>query len=284
MKLIRWSSVIQPAEEWHFTRAICRPNAPIIMHYHDFAEVFWIEEGHGSHCLNGERTNLEVGTLIFIRPQDRHEFRSGREGAAFTVANFALPAATAASCRERWRNCGVTRLPWGDRTVEWRLSSSQLATLHGIVRSTMDGPSTALAGDRFLSSLMHELHREPSVLPVSSDAPEWLFRAVVLLRDPAHLRMGLNGFFAAAGRTRAHVARVCQKHLQLTPTELVNRCRLDHAARLLERTDMTILEIGVDSGFTNLSLFHRRFRKMFGDSPLQYRRQRRRSLPSGWTP
>ena len=279
MKLVRWNTVIQPGEQWHFARAICRPTAPITKHYHDFAEVFWIEQGQGSHWLNGDKTILHPGALIFVRPQDRHEFRSGRDGAAFTLANFAIPAASAVVYRERWRNCGVTKLPWGDRAEEWQLSASQLATLDGIVRSTIDGPSTALAADRFLSSLMHELHREAPVLPVNSDAPEWLFRAVALLRDPSHLRLGLDPFFHAAGRTRAHVARACQKHLQLTPTELVNRCRLDRAARLLERTDMTILEVGEDSGFVNPSLFHRRFRVAFGCSPLQYRRQRRNLLP-----
>ena len=280
MRVIRWHSVVQLGQEWHFARAVCRVTAPIIMHSHDFAEVFWIEEGRGSHCLNGERAILEAGALLFIRPPDRHEFRPDRDGSAFKIANFALPATSAASYRERWKSWGVAKLPWGNRAEKWHLSPSQLATLDGIVRATTDGARSAFAGDRFLSSLMHELSREPSALAMSSQAPEWLFRAVSLLRDPARLRLGTDEFFLAAGRTRAHVARACQKHLQLTPTEIVNRCRLDHAANLLERTDMTILEVGGAAGFTNPSLFHRRFRERFNSSPLQYRRQRQGSLPT----
>ncbi len=272
--------MVEPRQEWHFARAVCRATSPIIMHSHDFAEVFWIAEGRGSHCLNGERKILEVGTLLFIRPNDRHELRSDRDGSAFTIANFAIPAASAVIFSERWRSYGVAKVPWGSHAEAWHLSPSQLATLDGIVRASTDGPRTALARDRFLSSLMHELHREPSVLPMNPDAPEWLFRAVALFRDPARLRLGVNEFFRAAGRTRAHVARECQRHLQLTPTEIVNRYRLDHAASLLERTDMTILEAGGAAGFANPSLFHRRFRERFNCSPLQYRRQRQGSLPT----
>ena len=282
MKLIKWSNVAQLGEPWHLTRAVCRSNAPIIMHYHDFAEVFWIEDGQGSHCLNGERSTVDAGTLVFIRPQDRHEFRCDRDGTPFTLANFSLPASSAADYHQRWKICGIPRIPWGDKAEAWHLSSTQLAILGSIARAALDGPCTPLAADRFLSGLMHEIHREPTAVSMSPEAPEWLYRAVAFLNDPERLQAGVDGFFQLAGRSREHVARVCQRYLRMTPTELVNKSRLEHAARLLERTDMTILEIGSASGFTNPSLFHRRFRTAFECSPLQYRRQRRSSLPSSY--
>jgi AraC family cel operon transcriptional repressor len=279
MKLIKWKTVVREGDAWHFARAVCRPHAPFILHFHDFAEVFWVESGSGWHTLNGQRSLLAAGALVFIRPQDRHAFETERGGGAFTIANFAVPAAAAATFRQRWQDYQLEKIPWAREPLSWTLSQSQLACLGGIVRVATAGPPSVLAGDRFLSALMHELHREPSPLKPGPDAPEWLARAVAALHEPGRPPAGLEAFFRMAGRSREHVARACRRHLRLSPTELLDRLRMDHAARLLEQTDMPVLEIGFACGFANPSLFHRRFRAAFGRTPLRHRRQQRGSLP-----
>ncbi|PTX92775.1 hypothetical protein DB346_22920 [Verrucomicrobia bacterium LW23] len=54
--------------------------------------------------------------------------------------------------------------------------------------------------------------------------------------------------------------------------KLLTEMRLRTAASLLRNSELGILDVGLSSGFSDLSNFHRRFRKRFGLSPLRYRR------------
>lgn len=56
-------------------------------------------------------------------------------------------------------------------------------------------------------------------------------------------------------------------------TGFVNEVRLSHASKLLIETQKSVIDISLDSGFSNLSNFNRQFRKMYEVSPLQFRKQ-----------
>ncbi|MEI6082685.1 MAG: helix-turn-helix transcriptional regulator [Verrucomicrobiota bacterium] len=78
-----------------------------------------------------------------------------------------------------------------------------------------------------------------------------------------------------AGRSAEHVARVTRDLLHETPSDLVNRVRLQYAARQLALSDAKIMDIALDCGLTNLSHFYRLFRHQFGSTPQAYRQQQR---------
>ena len=43
-----------------------------IMHYHDFAELFLVESGHGRHILPTGEHKLSEGDLVYVAPGHRH--------------------------------------------------------------------------------------------------------------------------------------------------------------------------------------------------------------------
>ena len=49
------------------------------------------------------------------------------------------------------------------------------------------------------------------------------------------------------------------------------RSRVSHAQRLLATTDMKIVDVAFDSGFTSISRFNDAFRRACGCSPREYR-------------
>ncbi|MDR0933136.1 MAG: AraC family transcriptional regulator [Victivallales bacterium] len=59
--------------------------------------------------------------------------------------------------------------------------------------------------------------------------------------------------------------------------EYVIELKLNYATQLLIRTDRSVLDIALESGFTNLSNFNRRFRAAKGMTPGMYRREFRKS-------
>lgn len=65
----------------------------------------------------------------------------------------------------------------------------------------------------------------------------------------------------------------CFKELfQYPPHEYLNRIRMARAAELLVATNMNILEVSVEIGYSSSSNFSRAFRDIYNISPLQYRK------------
>jgi AraC-like DNA-binding protein len=64
-----------------------------------------------------------------------------------------------------------------------------------------------------------------------------------------------------------------KKITKKTFIETVNEYRINHAARLLIRSDKPIVHVCFDSGFADTSHFFKTFKKMRGYSPLKYRRK-----------
>ena len=283
MKILRLNQFVQSGEIWHFSRAKFSPHAQIPVHAHDFCEVFWVEDGSVVHEINGRVEVIERGVLVFIRAEDQHGFRSKTTKLSFTMANFALPMKIATAFQQRWADYGLALLPWasGSAPARWNLSPEQLLTLGIISRDLADTPITALAGDRFLSALVHEIHRQVAPIHLRAGAPDWLVRAITGMREATNLITGIKAFFRLAGRSREHVARVCRQFTGLSPTDLIAQFRLEYARRLLERTDLSVLDVAQSSGFSNMSLFHRRFRAATKLTPLHYRQQSQGSLPVG---
>lgn len=70
-----------------------------------------------------------------------------------------------------------------------------------------------------------------------------------------------------------YISRYFKENFHLNLSQYVNYLRLSHAKHLLETSALSVTEVALQSGFSNVSYFIRTFKKGFGMSPLQYRRQ-----------
>jgi AraC-like DNA-binding protein len=69
-----------------------------------------------------------------------------------------------------------------------------------------------------------------------------------------------------------HIHRLFQRLLRMSPAEYLLALRLQEARRLLATTDEPLSEIALSTGFFDQSHFTKRFRKMTGMTPTQFRK------------
>lgn len=101
-----------------------------------------------------------------------------------------------------------------------------------------------------------------------------LIPAFALVRtrlDDAGLRVG--DLAAAAGFSEVYLRRLFSDYLRTTPRRFILEERLRRARDLLLHTDFTVERIAAETGFENLSYFHRVFKARFATSPARFRRE-----------
>ncbi|MEO0919231.1 MAG: AraC family transcriptional regulator, partial [Pseudomonadota bacterium] len=241
-------------------------------HDHDFFEVFVIETGRALHWVNGVTQVLEAGQLVFVRPSDIHAFCADRRTGC-QIINVMFRKETAAHLAARYHD-----------TIDGRFfdADSQLPELHTLgparfaravtVAEQLQTADRTLARiEEYLLALMNRVAHVSS--GVDAATPRWFAEACSAALSPDVFRRGGVGLVEAAGRSHEHVCRTCKAATGFTPSEYVNRIRIEHAAKLLRGTEQSIDMVIENCGFENVSYFYRLFRNHFNETPLAYRQQ-----------
>ncbi len=84
-------------------------------------------------------------------------------------------------------------------------------------------------------------------------------------------QISLAGVAAAAGASIFHFSKVFHKSAGLTFTDYVARVRAEDARTQLLNPNARISEVAYDVGFQSLTQFNRTFKRVFGQSPSQFR-------------
>lgn len=268
-RTLRANQIFQPGEAFHFTRTVLSRDPIRALHNHDYYELFWLQHGRAKHLINDTRQKLTEGDMLFIRPADCHGLQG--QGDETHLVNIVFPAKLIAAIFER--HPLNQRFFWANATLpaQVRRNSRQLADLSHRALQLEAGPRTALSAEAFLLALLAELANQAPQLP--GDVPDWLVSACTAAHQPEVFRQGAAGLVQASGRAHAHVSRTFQRYFSETPSDYVNRIRMEYAARALTGSSDDLAQIATDCGVSNLSHFHRLFRDHHGTTPNQFRRQ-----------
>jgi AraC family transcriptional regulator, regulatory protein of adaptative response / DNA-3-methyladenine glycosylase II len=106
-------------------------------------------------------------------------------------------------------------------------------------------------------------------------APELVCRAVRLILDGALDADNEEALGSRLGVSGRHLRRLFQEHLGVTPDGLARSSRTHFARRLLDDTDLSMLEIAFAAGFGSVRQFNRSCRDVFRASPRELRARRR---------
>ncbi len=246
-------------------------------HSHDYAEILFVEDGSGTHEINGELQSLARGDLIMIRPFiDTHCIRESDRN--LSILHVAVRASSVRFLETRYFDSNPSFWGGSGRTpMILTLSLHQQGWIQEATRKLSAAPQNRLEIDRFLLDLTETLRDAPDSHGARR-LTDWLQRACEMIEDPQYFAQGSKGFTLLANRSKEHVARELKKCLGKTPTEIVNQARMRYAADKLCRTALPITDIAMDCGFESLSHFYKIFRTAYGITPRQYRQISQTSL------
>ena len=85
--------------------------------------------------------------------------------------------------------------------------------------------------------------------------------------------ISLDEIAAAANISKSAALRCFRAEVQTSPVEYLNEYRLEHACDLLRMTMDSVSDIALKTGFESIGYFDRIFKREFGITPKQYRKQ-----------
>jgi len=272
---VKFKNIISsPEDKFRLTRLFIPSGDRIYAHSHDFAEINWMDSGEALHVVNGESVPMRPNQLVMIRKKDKHEFRNVGE-IPFILVSLAFREEILREIRERYFPGnpsffgGNSKLP---RMVE--LDGNLRRHADELVDLVLYAPRTQFYLDLLLLNLLFLIENQP-LRELPPLCPDWLKRAYKTIQDPELLTDGVKNFQKLCGKSATHVSRASKRWLRATPSEVVNRFRMDLAARELAGTERPIVDICLGLGFDSLSHFYGLFKKRHGISPRQYRLRNR---------
>lgn len=123
---------------------------------------------------------------------------------------------------------------------------------------------------------VHMLRKYAVVKPRSENhigkpAQKSLKQAIDYIHDNLHLDTSLESLATLANMSSYHFARIFRQCTGLAPHQYVVQCRIEKAKELLKHTNLPIMQISAELGYTNQSHFSKLFKRYSGTTPKMYR-------------
>jgi AraC-like DNA-binding protein len=168
-----------------------------------------------------------------------------------------------------------------EASAEWLESSIRyLASERGSGRAGRSALLAKLAEALFIETLrlyMAELPPERTGWLAAARDPAVGRALAAIHREPAQA-WTVAGLAQQAGVSRSVFAARFTHLLEEAPLAYLGRWRIQLAARLLETTDDSVLQIALKVGYESEAAFNRAFRREFELPPARYRRERSRRM------
>jgi AraC-like DNA-binding protein len=252
-----------PGVELHQGTSVIRQVAP---HWHSEFQICLITGGGGDLLYRGVRHPTPAGTMFAIHPGETHANEtSWADGCTYRTLN--LDAGLVAHLSS------VGESFWLDPFVEDDEVLRSLLHCYDVIdgeSSRLEMESSLLAS---LTALISRHARRGQVKAVQARAPRGVKMVREFLTENHDRNVSLSELAGLAGLSPFHLAHSFTAEMGMPPHRFHTQIRLERAKTLL-RQGWRVARVAAECGFADQSHLIRRFKRLVGVTPDQYRGRR----------
>ena len=262
------------------------------LHWHEEAEIGWIQEGEIDYDINFESFRVRKGDLLLIAPHILHAAhavpgkRMVSESLVFhlDMLGYQTPDACTIRCISPLQNGKYRFVPvvhsgqpgYGELVA-------CMEELLGCMQPREDAvpkaeePAEELYRKELLFRLFRLLYRYGYVVKNEGGredfaAEEKMKQVLTFIRSHYAEALTVGQLAGLCHFSETYFMSFFKRFAGMTCVEYINHYRLSQAARILVQTDRPVTEAALENGFRNISYFNRQFRRQYGTTPREYRK------------
>lgn len=266
-----------------FYRITDIPSVQILpYHWHDEFEILYMTKGTAIFHLDDETIELKVGQAVFINGGRLHSGITGNGQPCSYDAIVFEPEALAGiydRCIEYLNDIKMNKIIiksvfTGENLWEQELLSN-LKLISSCFSTRGYGYHLAVKG-RLLLLFSIILANGAYTVNSKGKSPlteniERLKKVFQYIQDHYQSKIMIDDLAAQLNMSKHYFCRFFKKLTGITPVNYINCYRIGRAAALIETTNISIMEAGLESGFDNFSYFIKTFKIFKNCTPSEYR-------------
>lgn len=239
----------------------------ITPHRHsNMAQLFAVETGRVTAKVDGVEQVLMAGQFMFIPAQAVHELAIEPQTDGH-VMSFPQPVLGSIGPASPDLATVLSQIFHGKITSQMGGLIATLADVVGSARPYRQQIAVGLAHGLLgmLGSLAPASNHNPSSARLTA------FDSLIV----THQRSGWGAaqYAEALNMTTGHLSRLCRDAKGIGASAYIERAMVEEACRMLAFTRMPVADIGYRLGYADPSYFSKRFKRVRGQTPSQYRLQ-----------
>lgn len=253
------------------------------MHCHSYLEMLYILEDHTHVVINGSGFYADIGDLILINQYDIHEVQWAKGQWVLLIDPTRVSHIPLNEVQALFpRSAGLKHIRReACPTLSYERMRISFEALIASLKNCHDHGSLETTGQLYLlldaiRSYTASHEQEPAdVIPFSQQ--EIIHEIMMYLDEHYHLPVTLEEVARRAGFTPNYFCRFFKRITGHSLMGYLNALRCQRARELIEGTDLPITSIALDTGFSSVSYFSRKFREHCGSSPSTLRGSKARN-------
>ncbi len=252
-------------------------------HSHNYVEMIYMCKGCTHHLINGEDVYLQEGEILLLSQKAIQEiYPAGKEDIA---VNFIILPEFFGEClkiiaseRNMLRDFVISCLRGENASCGYfHFKVTDILPIQNLIENLIftvwnRQPNKRSINQVTMGLLFLLLMNQMDKLETGTESEPQRFVMQILAYVEEHYRDGELSELAERMHYDLYwLSKEIRKRTGKTYTELVQDKRLRQAAYLLKNTVMSVTDIAIEVGYSNISYFHRIFQKRYHMTPKKYR-------------
>ena len=252
----------------------------VSLHWHDEMEIIYINQGPLYITINKQNFVGESGDIYIVNPTEIHGMHSAPPASYGTVLfslSYLMFAETDYVAKQY-----LLHLLHGHQKIRNEISDSHLREsiflcIQDILSVNRLRTSAYQLGTKvILLDILYKIIQADHIIHNNdfSNRNETNRRVLSYISSHYTEKLTLQEMADTFGMSYKYFSRYFAKKFQTTFSDYVTGLRIEHAENLLSSTSLPVTDVALQSGFNNISFFIRYFKRVYGVSPLKYRKQK----------
>ena len=246
-------------------------------HFHTFYEIIVILKGKMEHFFTFQDENdkmlaysyevLTQNTLQIIPPECIHYYcylDSNTEYFNITIS------------RDVYKNiCNLLNFENEQFPMTAKISNEQLDYLAEGLKNIQDNDFSEIkkaALHKILVSDCFGIFINNAI--IKQQRPQWLSELLLTLQNPHNFDKTIDQIVGISHYSHSQLCKLFKSYMKISIQEYFTKQKMDYACYLLQHTDMKIITVASLLGYDSHSFFSKIFCKLYGITPLQFRKQK----------